>query len=149
MTGITPSELILKRIPRTEFSILLPNTEEQILNQQGRQLRQHDKRHVNLRELSPRDSGNVLNTRGGMEKWIPGRVMRRLGPLTYLVRVGRQLRYVHIDHLLQTERVNCEEAFEEEIPEESSVPSSGSSTSPTVSGSSTLPSPYGSVSKET
>jgi len=55
---------------------------------------------------------NVRNTRGGMEKCVPGTVIRRLEPLTYLVRVGRQLRYVHIDHLLQTERVNCEEAFE-------------------------------------
>ena len=50
--------------------------------------------------------------------------------LTYLVRVGRQLRYVHIDHLLQTERANCKEAFEEEVPEGSSVPVSGSSTPP-------------------
>ena len=54
--------------------------------------------------------------------------------------VGRQLRYVHIDHLLQTERVNCEEAFEEVVPEESSVP---------VSGSSTPPSPRVTVSKTT
>ena len=65
-----------------------------------------------------------------MEKWVPGTVIRRLGPLTYLVRVGRQLRYAHIDHLLQMEHVNCEEAFEEEVPEESSVPVSGLSTPP-------------------
>ena len=107
---------------RTKFSILLPNMEEHILNQQGRQQRQHDKSHVKLRELSPRDSVNVRNTRRGMKKWVPGTMIRRLGPLTYLVRVGRQLRYVHIDHLLQTERVNCEEAFEKVVPEESSVP---------------------------
>ena len=132
--------------------------EEHIQNQQGRQQRQHDKSHVKLRELSPRDSVNVRNIRGGMEKWVPGTVIRRLGPLTYLVRVGRQLRYVHIDHLLQTERVNCEEVFEEEAPEESSVSVSGSSTPPTVSvpstppkvsGSSTLPSPSVAVSTTT
>ena len=121
--------------------------EEHTQNQKGRQRRHHDKSHSKLRELSPRDSVNVRNTRGGMEKWVPGTVIRRLGPLTYLVRVGRQLRYVHIDHFLQTERVNCEEAFEEVVPEESSVAVSGSSTSPTVSGSSTLPSPNVTVSK--
>ena len=103
--------------------------EQHILNQQGRQQRQHDKSHVKLRELSPRDSLNVRNTRGGMERWVPGTVIRRLRPLTYLVRVGRQLRYVHIDHLLQTECVNCEEE-EEVVPDESSVPVSGSSTPP-------------------
>ena len=132
MTGVPRSELLLKRKPRTKFSILLPNMEEHIQNQQGRQQRQ-DKRHVKLREMPPRDSVNVRNTRGGMEKWVPGTVIRRrLGSLTYLVRVGRQLRYVHVDHLLQTERVNCEETFEE-----SSVLVSGSSTPPTVSESST------------
>ena len=56
-------------------------------------------------------------------------MIRRLGPLTYLVRVGPQLRYVHIDHL-QTERVNCEEAFEQVVPEESSIPVSRLSTPP-------------------
>ena len=61
---------------------------------------------------------NVPNTRGGMEKWVSGTVIRRLGSLTYLVRVGRQLLYVHIKHLLLKERVNCEEAFEEVVPEE-------------------------------
>ena len=158
VTGVTPSELFLKRKPRTKFSILLPNMEEHIQNQQSRQQRQHGKSHVKLRELSPRDSVNVRNTRGGMEKWVPGTVIRRLGPLTYLVRVGRQLRYVHIDHLLQTNRVNCEEAFEEVVPEESSVSVPGSSspltvsvpsTSSKVSGSSTLPSPSVAVSKTT
>ena len=104
--------------------------EEHILNQQGRQQWQHNKSRVKLRELLPRDSVNVRNTRGGMEKWVPGTMIRQSGLLTYLVRVGRQLRYAHIDHLLQTERVNCEEAFEEEVPEESSVPVSGLSTPP-------------------
>ena len=72
--------------------------------------------------------------------------------------IGRQLRYVHIDHLLQTKRVNCEEAFEEVVPEESSVSVSGSSSPPTVSvpstpskvsGSSTLPLLSVAVSKTT
>ena len=60
--------------------------------------------------------------RGGVEKWVPGTVISRLGPLTYLVRAGRHLRYVHIDHLLRTERLKFEEAFDKVVPEESSVP---------------------------
>ncbi len=70
-----------------------------------------------MRELSPRDSVSVRNTWGGVEKWVPCTVIRRFGPLTYLVRVGRQLRYVHIDHLMQTQRLNSEEAFDEADPE--------------------------------
>ena len=67
-----------------------------------------------MRELSWRDSVNVRNTWGGVEKWVPGTVIRRLGPLTYLVKVGRQLRYVPVDHLLRTERENSEEVLDEE-----------------------------------
>ena len=37
VTGVTPLELFLKRKPHSKFSILLPNTEEHIQNQQGRQ----------------------------------------------------------------------------------------------------------------
>ena len=76
-----------------------------------------------MRELSSRDSVNVRNTRGGVEKWVPGTVIRRLGrPLSYLVKVGRQLRYVHVDHLLRTERENSEEGFDDVFPAERAVP---------------------------
>ena len=51
---------------------------------------------------------------GGVEKWVPSTVIRRLGPLTYLVKVGQQLRYVHVDHLLQAERENSEKVLDEE-----------------------------------
>ena len=68
-----------------------------------------------------RNSVNVRNTRGGVEKWVPGTVIRRLGPLSHLVKVGRQLRYVHVDHLLRTERENSEEGFDDVFPEERAV----------------------------
>ena len=83
--------------------------------QQGKQQKQHDKSHGKLCELYPHDSVSVRNFRGGGGKWVPGTVIRRLGPLVYLVRVGRQLRYVHIDHLLKTKCVNTE-VCSEEIP---------------------------------
>ena len=119
--------MFLKRKPRTKFSVLKPNMEMHIQNQPGKLQQQHDKSRVKMRELSSRDSVNVQNTRGGVEKWVPGTVIRRLGPLTYLVKVGRQLRYAHVDHLLRTERENCEEVLDEEgfddmFPEERAVP---------------------------
>ena len=96
-----------------------------------------------MRELSWRDSVNVRNTWGGVEKWVPGTVIRRLGSLTYLVKVGRQLRYVPVDHLLRAERENSEEDLDEEgfddvFPEERAVPmlspklTSGTSTTPSA-----------------
>ena len=122
VTGVTPAEQFLKRKPRTKFSVLKPNMEMHVQNQQGKQQQQHDKSRVKMRELSSRDSVNVRNTRGGVEKWVPGKVIRRLGPLSYLVKVGRQLRYVHVDHLLWTERENSEEGFDDVFSEERAVP---------------------------
>lgn len=45
-----------------------------------------------------------------------------MGSLAYLVKVGRQLRYVRIDHLLQTRCMYPEEAFEEEVLDKDTVP---------------------------
>lgn len=143
VTGVTPAELFLKRKPRTKFSVLQPNMEMHIQNQQDKLQQQHGKSCVKMRELSLRDSVNVRNNRGGVEKWVPGTVIRRLGPLTYLVKVGRQLCYVHVDYLLRTERENSEEVldeegFEEVFPEERAVPmlspklTSGTSKSPSA-----------------
>jgi len=41
VTRMTPSELFLKRKPRTKFSVLLPTMEDHIRDQQGKQQRQH------------------------------------------------------------------------------------------------------------
>ena len=89
--------------------------EMHIQQQQSKLQQQHDKSRVKLRELSSRDSVNVRNTRRGVERWVPGTVIRRLQPLTYLVKAGRQLRYVHDDHLPRTERENSEEVLDEEV----------------------------------
>lgn len=102
VTGVSPAVLFLKRQPRTRFTILLPSVENVVEKQQEKQRLQHDRSRVKLREFENRTSVSVRNHRGTSEKWLPGTVIRRLGPLTYLVRVGRQLRYVHVDHLLQS-----------------------------------------------
>ncbi|KAL9976939.1 hypothetical protein ACROYT_G014286 [Oculina patagonica] len=69
VTGVTPSELLLRRKLRNKFSVLLPNMEDHIQDQQGKQQRQHDKSRVKMQELSPRDSVNVRSTQGEVEKW--------------------------------------------------------------------------------
>ena len=95
--------------------------------------------------LSSRDSVNVRNIQGGVEKWVPGTVIRGLGPLTYLVKVRPQLHYVHVDHLLQTERENPEEGFDDVFPEERAVsmwsPKLTSGTSTSSSAATCVPEP--------
>lgn len=53
------------------------------------------------------------------EKWAPSIEIRRLGPLTNLVRNGRQLHYVHIDHLLKTHRHPANEQADADLERKS------------------------------
>lgn len=50
-----------------------------------------------------------------MDEWVLGTVIRRLGPFTDLVRVGCELHYVLIGHLLKTDHFNSEDAFGEVV----------------------------------
>ena len=51
-------------------------------------------------------------------KWLCGTIIQRLGPATYLVRVGGGTRYVHIDQL----RTRDGRSFTENMPEQLVVP---------------------------
>ncbi len=100
-TGHTPSELFLKRQPRTRLSMVKPclstrmQDKQQAANDDGRK----------IRAFTPGDLVMVRSFRGS-DKWKPGVVMQRLGPVSYMVRVEEQLKHVHIDHLIRGS-INC------------------------------------------
>ena len=74
--------------------------------QQAKQKLHHDRSRVKMRDFAASDSVSVRNMQGTYAKRLPGTVIRRLGPLTYLVKVvGHRLRFVHIDHLLEAHSV--------------------------------------------
>lgn len=92
--------MFLGRKLRTRLSLLKPDINKKVQQEQQKQKIAHDKTN-SVRELAVNQPCRVRNTQNGKEeKWIPGRVVRSLGPLTYLVRVGTKTRYVHIDHLV-------------------------------------------------
>ncbi|XP_021340098.1 uncharacterized protein K02A2.6-like [Mizuhopecten yessoensis] len=108
VTGVSPAELFLKRQMRTKLTLLKPNLGKRVSLQQAFQKKHHDKGRVRVRTFSRNQSVRVRNFRGGKEKWIVGSVVKQLGPLTYLIRVGRTFRYVHVDHILATGEENVE-----------------------------------------
>ena len=56
---------------------------------------------ANVREFEPGNGVSVWNPRkDGRNKWLPGTIVQRLGPTSYLVNVEEHVRYVRIDHLL-------------------------------------------------
>ena len=81
-TNVTPCSLFLNRQVRTRFDLLRPSTEEDVASKQADQKLQHDQ-HAKPRELFLGQRVLVRNIRPG-QAWIPGTVVERNGPLSYL-----------------------------------------------------------------
>ncbi|XP_062589262.1 uncharacterized protein K02A2.6-like [Saccostrea cucullata] len=100
-TGTSPAELFLKRQLRTRLSCIKPNLRESVEKKQQKMKEQHDGGQCKVREFQGGEQVQVKTTIPGQKwKWISGVIHRKLGPLTYLVRVGKRIRYCHVDHLL-------------------------------------------------
>jgi len=95
-----PDELFLHWHLRTCLTLTQPNLSPTIEKHQQQQKQSHDKRTA-LVTFSKGETVLVRNQRG-KERWLPGRIVKQKGPVTYLVRVGSQIRYCHVDHLLRT-----------------------------------------------
>ena len=97
-TNASPSELFLQRKLRTRFDLLKPNLKGIVEARQAAQKKHHD-HHSKLRTLSVGSPVMVRDFRHA-NKWIPGTVARKLGPVTYHVNItdGKILKR-HIDNL--------------------------------------------------
>lgn len=105
-TGTTPAELFLKPQLRTRLRCIKPNLREYVEGKQQKMKDQHDGRNSQMREFQKEDQVQVKTTVSGQKwKWVSGVIHRRLGPLTYLVRVGKRIRYCHADHLLTSSAI--------------------------------------------
>ena len=97
-TNTTPSELFLNWRLRTRFDFLKPDTQSHVESQQASQKERHDQ-HAKLRCLFPGSPVMAKDFRRS-NTWVPGTVLRKLGPLTYSVDVGNcKIWKRHIDHL--------------------------------------------------
>ena len=87
-TNVAPCELFLKRKLWTHFDLMLPNLKGYVTSKQADQKRYHDE-HGKPRSLFP---GIPVMVRAyiGRDKWIPGIVLRKLGPVTYQVEIAHE-----------------------------------------------------------
>ena len=99
-TTVSPNELFLQRKLHTRFNSLKLDNKGVVESRQAIQKKNHDK-HSKLRSLFIGSPVMVRDFRQ-TSKWIPGIVLRKLGPVTYHVEVesGKVLK-CHIDHLTQ------------------------------------------------
>ena len=105
-TGCSPGELFLKRPLGTNFDLLRRSTRNLVEVKQAEQKQYHDRR-TKLRCLFPGSPVMVTNYQGDT-RWIPGAIVRKLGPVTYSVDVGNgRIVKRHVDQLRQRDVSTC------------------------------------------
>ena len=83
---------------RTRLDLLKPDVGAQVRRQQGCQKMYHDL-HSRTREFAVGQTVWTRNMREG-PRWVPGSVVEKLGPVSFLVRVSSgELWRRHVDHI--------------------------------------------------
>ena len=84
-TNATPCMLLMNRQLRTRLDLLRPDLNARVTEKQAEQKANHDQ-HSRTREFMIGQRVMVRNLRPG-PTWIPGTVVERSGPLSYIVQV--------------------------------------------------------------
>ena len=84
-TGVSPSELLLGRRPRSRLDLLKPNTAERVEENQLKQKEKHDQRSRE-RNFAVDDDVFARNYHNG-DKWLSGKILKKTGPVSYRVRL--------------------------------------------------------------
>ena len=98
-TNVSPSELFQQRKLRTRFNLMKPDIRGYVTSKQAQQKQYHDK-HAKPRFFFP---GTPVMVRSFQEpnKWIPGIILQKLGPVTYQVEIANgRIQKRHIEHLI-------------------------------------------------
>lgn len=83
MTNMAPCELLMNRKIRTRLDLLYADVESRVAKKVSRQKSMHDV-HAKARELLVGQQVMLCNLRDG-QKWVPGVVVVRQRPLSYVV----------------------------------------------------------------
>ena len=81
--GVSPSELLLGRRPRTVLDLLKPHTADRLEAKQQKQKQHHDLRTKD-RKFKIEDKIYYYN-HGVGNKWLPGQVIKQTGPVSFHV----------------------------------------------------------------
>lgn len=97
VTGQTPSELFLRRRPRTRLDLLRPDVGRKVLDKQISEKGNFD-RSSKERKFLIGEEVLVQNFRGE-PKWLEAIVTERTGPVSYKVQVNDQVWKRHVDQM--------------------------------------------------
>ena len=116
-TGISPSELLLGRRPRSRLDLLKPNTAERVERNQRKQKETHDLRSRE-RNFETGENVFVRNYHHG-DKWLPGVIEQKTGPVSYRVKLTNgKTRRCHQDQVRKRSvEVSQDSSREPDIPD--------------------------------
>ena len=84
-TGVSPAELLMGRRLRSRLDLIRPNSAALVEAKQQHQKEAHD-RTASIRTFSEGEAVYARNFSQG-EKWIPGRILKRTGPLSFRIQL--------------------------------------------------------------
>ena len=115
-TGVPPSTLLMGRHIRTRLDGLFPDISSRVESQQTKQAEQHNTTKP-VRSFKDGDLVYVKDFSTTLITWIPGKITKVTGPLSYHVEVidGRTVRR-HVD-AVRTRQVRYPRANEEPNPD--------------------------------
>ena len=97
-TNRSPSQLFLGRPLRTRLDLLRPNVSSQVLGKQASQKLHHDL-HSKSRDFVPGQIVMVRDYRPNTDRWVRGKIVNQLGPVTYEVNIQGKVAKRHVDQL--------------------------------------------------
>ena len=98
-TNRTPASLMLNRELHTRFALLQPDVSADVRAKQQKQKSQHDL-HTKGRSFEEGQNVMVRDFHPDKPKSIKGKVIRKTGPLSYIVNVGIGIDWKrHVDHI--------------------------------------------------
>ena len=110
-----------------------PDLAQVVEGKQEQQKVYKDGKGKSERTFEKEERVRVLNTRATNKtnKWILGTVVKSCGPRTYVVKCGKRMRRVHLDHMIKAHdgRENCSNDLKDDYDElEVSISESGEQT---------------------
>ena len=112
-TGCSPSSLFLRRELRTRLDLLKPSCSDQVVQKQTTQSDHHNL-HARAHEFNIGQTVMIRNFQG-QPKWIPGEIVQKNGPLSYVVKTQTGLSWKrHVDHLKERLNTGQPQAISEE-----------------------------------
>ena len=95
-TGSSPAELFLGCSLRTRLDIIRPSIQDRVGIQQDKQQISRGRKE----RVFEVDEQVMVQNFMGKAKWVSGKIVKKISPTSYLVRVGDRLWRRHIDHIL-------------------------------------------------